>query len=58
MKKASFLFKIILLSFLSCSTNKDSNDPIEEIPTPETNSFYYGADLSYVNEMDRLRSSL
>ena len=52
MKKASFLSKIILLSFLACSTNKNSNNPIEEIPTPETNTFYYGADLSYVNEME------
>lgn len=51
MKKSSFLFKLFLLSFLACSTNKDSNDPIEEISNPETTLFYYGADLSYVNEM-------
>ncbi len=51
MKKSSFLLKLFLLSFLACSTNKDSNDPIEEISNPETTLFYYGADLSYVNEM-------
>ena len=51
MKKSSFFLKLFLLSFLACSTNKDSNDPIEEISNPETTLFYYGADLSYVNEM-------
>ena len=51
MKKISILLKIFLLSFLACSTNKNSNNPIVETPPPETISFYYGADLSYVNEM-------
>jgi arabinogalactan endo-1,4-beta-galactosidase len=51
MKKTSVLLKIFLLLFFGCSTNKNSNNPIVEPPTPETISFYYGADLSYVNEM-------
>ena len=51
MKKTSVLLIIFLLLFLACSTNKNSNNPIVETPLPETISFYYGADLSYVNEM-------
>lgn len=50
MRNCPLIFKIIFISFLSCSTDKNSNNAGVEIPT-DSISFYYGADLSYVNEM-------
>jgi arabinogalactan endo-1,4-beta-galactosidase len=41
-----FILVIILFNFLSCSSQNDAIKP-SEIAT----NFYYGADLSYVNEM-------
>ena len=59
MKLYSF---ILLLTFtISCSSDNTTNeataddDPTEEVPNEEETeeiSFYYGADLSYVNEME------
>ncbi|SNR56652.1 glycoside hydrolase family 53 protein [Lutibacter flavus] len=57
-----FTILISILVFISFSSCGDSNpekvddnliieDPIEEEPA-ETSGFYYGADLSYVNEME------
>ena len=56
MKKNLLLYLIIFWLFYyclnSCNSRNNSQDiPIDE-PTPETISFYYGADLSYVNEME------
>ena len=59
MKLYSF---ILFLTFtISCSSDNTTNeataddDPTEEVPNEEETeeiSFYYGADLSYVNEME------
>lgn len=52
---------LIFILILSCSSNGNDSEeiknPIEENPTEEPNvnesvAFYYGADLSYVNEME------
>lgn len=42
-----FILAIILFSFLSCSSQNDTIQSSEIAP-----AFYYGADLSYVNEME------
>mgnify|MGYP000901743401 FL=1 len=42
-----FILVIILFHFLSCSSQNDAIQSSEITP-----SFYYGADLSYVNEME------
>jgi len=42
-------FLIILILFFSCS-KEDSKSVV--IENPSSNVFYYGADLSYVNEME------
>lgn len=50
-----FISLITLLLFLplSCSTGNNSNDPKDDKNiTDPLISFYYGADLSYVNEME------
>jgi arabinogalactan endo-1,4-beta-galactosidase len=50
-----FIFSILLLGFYSCSPTIDhplangSDDDTTTLPSPE---FFYGADLSYVNEME------
>jgi len=50
-----FIFSTLLLSFYSCSPTIDhplangSDDDTTTLPSPE---FFYGADLSYVNEME------
>lgn len=48
-----FLFAVgsLLLMAASCS-DKNSPEVIEPEETTETPSFYYGADLSYINEME------
>lgn len=50
-----FVASILLLSTLacnSCSKNEGASDSEREVETPQqTPDFYYGADLSYVNEM-------
>ena len=42
----------LILTFISCSSDNGdpNNNPIN--PDPEPSAFYYGADLSYVNEME------
>jgi arabinogalactan endo-1,4-beta-galactosidase len=55
MTKITSVFTLsLILSFFSCSSVNDNgdsnNNPIN--PDPETSAFYYGADLSYVNEME------
>lgn len=59
MKKATkFYIKTLAvlacLSFGSCQSDSDSTEkePVVTEPVPEKVSFYYGADLSYVNEME------
>ena len=42
---------ILILSFLLISCSKDDSKPVI-IENPSSNVFYYGADLSYVNEME------
>ena len=46
---------IILFSIISCNSCSESeaiSEPENEVETPQQEpSFYYGADLSYVNEM-------
>ena len=42
---------IIILSVLLISCSKDDSKPVI-IENPSSNVFYYGADLSYVNEME------
>ena len=49
MKK--FTVIIILINLLSCSSQNDSTNPPDPVPEKPP-SFYYGADLSYVNEME------
>ncbi len=43
---------LFLTSIISCSSGSDNSSKEEEKPTIEPISFYYGADLSYVNEME------
>ena len=44
---------ILFTLLLSCSSGNDTPNDKEEIPIPEAPvTFYYGADLSYVNEME------
>ncbi len=53
LKIASLHPIIFILFFISCaSQNNSENNTDDDITTPETISFYYGADLSYVNEME------
>jgi len=42
-------FLIILILFFSCSKEHSESVVVE---SPSSNVFYYGADLSYVNEME------
>ena len=42
---------ILILSVLLISCSKDDSEPLI-IENPSSNVFYYGADLSYVNEME------
>ena len=42
---------ILILSVLLISCSKDDSEPVI-IENPRSNVFYYGADLSYVNEME------
>jgi arabinogalactan endo-1,4-beta-galactosidase len=42
---------LLVITLVSCSSGSDSPDKEEEI-IDDTISFYYGADLSYVNEME------
>ena len=50
----SLLKKLSILVFVSCSSRIDSNIVYSESSggTPDTDTFFYGADLSYVNEME------
>ena len=54
--KHSFLISLFSFFVLTCAScgNNDTNDDQSDDETilPETISFYYGADLSYVNEME------
>ena len=49
MKK--FTVIIILISLLSCSSQNEPTNPPDPLPEKPP-SFYYGADLSYLNEME------
>ena len=40
----------MLFNFLGCQSQNEEISPVNNLPTPQP-SFYYGADLSYVNEM-------
>ena len=48
----------MILTFISCSCANDNGDPDNNLinsnpdTDPEPSAFYYGADLSYVNEME------
>jgi arabinogalactan endo-1,4-beta-galactosidase len=52
--KLIYLLNLLLFSALACSsdTNNTNQDPTDEDAAPIEDSFYYGADLSYVNEME------
>ncbi|WP_343795879.1 glycoside hydrolase family 53 protein [Gaetbulibacter jejuensis] len=52
--KLIYLLNLLLFSALACSsdTNNTSQDPTDDDAAPIEDSFYYGADLSYVNEME------
>lgn len=50
LRKICFSLTILIFT-LTFSCNSNSNQPPEEIPLEEI-SFFYGADLSYVNEME------
>jgi arabinogalactan endo-1,4-beta-galactosidase len=49
MKKYSFL--LILITFFNCTSKNEKKEEVI-IPPTETEVFFYGADLSYVNEME------
>ncbi len=46
-----FIILAILLNLLSCSSQNESTQPPDPLPEKPP-AFYYGADLSYVNEME------
>jgi len=46
-----FITIVILIHLFSCSSQNETTHPPEPIPEKPP-SFYYGADLSYVNEME------
>ncbi|RLD82581.1 MAG: arabinogalactan endo-1,4-beta-galactosidase, partial [Bacteroidetes bacterium] len=46
-----FIFIAILLNSLSCSSQNESTQPLDPLPEKPP-SFYFGADLSYINEME------
>ena len=47
------LTTLFILLPLSCSSGNDTNGPNDDVAiTDPSISFYYGADLSYVNEME------
>ncbi|TBV27962.1 arabinogalactan endo-1,4-beta-galactosidase [Meridianimaribacter sp. CL38] len=52
--KLIYLLNLLLFSALACSsdTNNTNQDPTDDDTAPIEDSFYYGADLSYVNEME------
>jgi len=51
--KCLFTSAILFAILLSCSSGNDTPNDKDEEPAPETPiTFYYGADLSYVNEME------
>lgn len=52
--KLIYLLNLLLFSALACSsdTNNTNQDPTDDDAAPIEDSFYYGADLSYVNEME------
>ncbi len=49
LKIASLHPIVSILLFISCASQNNTDD---DITTPEPINFYYGADLSYVNEME------
>ncbi|TDY13908.1 arabinogalactan endo-beta-1,4-galactanase [Meridianimaribacter flavus] len=52
--KLIYLLNLLLFSALACSsdTNNTNQDPTDDDAAPIEDSFYYGADLSYLNEME------
>jgi len=52
--KLIYFLNLLLFSALACSsdTNNTNQDPTDDDAAPIEDSFYYGADLSYVNEME------
>lgn len=52
MKTCPPTFFFLFLLLFSCSSNGNSSNTDDEIITPKPSVFYYGADLSYVNEME------
>ncbi|WP_335973590.1 glycoside hydrolase family 53 protein [Gaetbulibacter jejuensis] len=53
--KSIYTLNLILFLVFACSSdsnNSNNQDPTDDDPTPIEDSFYYGADLSYVNEME------
>lgn len=53
--KSIYALNLILFLVFACSSDSDNSnnqDPSDDDPTPIEDSFYYGADLSYVNEME------
>jgi arabinogalactan endo-1,4-beta-galactosidase len=52
-KSYSIVFLIVILFNFSCNSNNSEDSTDDSLATDETPiSFYYGADLSYVNEME------
>lgn len=52
--KSIYALNLILFLVFACSsdTNNTNQDPTDDDAAPIEDSFYYGADLSYVNEME------
>lgn len=46
-----YFYFLLISSILACSSNNNNEDNGNPAPEPN-NTFYYGADLSYVNEME------
>lgn len=48
-----FVYPFVLLWLAACASSDDNKAPVSEDEEPQpTDHFYYGADLSYVNEME------
>jgi arabinogalactan endo-1,4-beta-galactosidase len=47
----SIMISFLLISFLTCFLNCKEDDVTQEPPVEETDTFYFGADLSYVNQV-------
>lgn len=52
MNLIKYYFLIFFFIFLSCSTDNNELSDVKDLDNDNYISFYYGADLSYINEME------